>query len=278
MAQKVAYISCPARGGSTFVQFVLSNHPEIVGLGELFRVVTDANSKRHQHWEGISCSCGAIASNCEFWSKLLPPESRDANDLSTEDVLKQFGKSFPGKILVDSSKNGDQIDRYQADPNVDLKVILLVRDYRGWVLSALKYQKMFRDKDIYQNHRIVFTNNRILMSYRWLYSTYKRMRMFRRKNIDVLYVYYENIVFDTDRQLTRINEFLGVDNTEWSPVIEQSNCHEVYGNSSMRSDAKKSSSIYYDSTWLGDARMALYSVLLLPASLFSTWMARTTRN
>ncbi len=276
MKQKIAYIYSPARSGSTFLQFLLSNHPDMIGLGELYRVVQDINHKSEEIWDGIDCSCGSVAADCDFWSELVR-RADSAPPITAGDVVGRFAQKFPDKVLIDSSKNGDEIDRYLANDQVELKMIILVRDYRGWVLSALKYNRLRREKSSGTGNSLSFTYNRVIMSYRWLYSTAKRMMVARRKNIDVLHVYYENLVFDTEKQTQRINEFLGIDATEMRLDVKPENSHELYGNSSLRSDSRKSSSIVYDMTWLTDGRLAFYSVVLFPVSVFCSWLAQSTR-
>lgn len=274
--QKIAYIYSPARSGSTFLQFLLANHPDMIGLGELYRVVQDVNNKNVDIWDGINCSCGKVAADCEFWSELVRHDDV-TKPLVVNDVVNRFIEKYPNKILIDSSKNGDEVDRYLDNDEVQLKMILLVRDYRGWVLSALKYNRLRREKRNEIGSRFSISYNRVVMSYRWLYSTAKRMIVSKRKNIDVLHVYYENLVFDTEKQTQRINEFLGIDATEMRLDVKPENSHELYGNSSLRSDSKKSSSIVYDMTWLTDVRLALYAVVLFPVTIFCSWLARSTR-
>src|SRR5688500_770153 len=59
---KVIYITGAARSGSTVMDIVLGNHPEIVSVGELKNLVKSGWAR------GEYCSCGERAIGCPFWT------------------------------------------------------------------------------------------------------------------------------------------------------------------------------------------------------------------
>ena len=62
---KILYIAGYSRSGSTILDIILSNHPEITGVGEVTFLVEDwADSDRQ-------CSCGMPYQKCEFWKGLF---------------------------------------------------------------------------------------------------------------------------------------------------------------------------------------------------------------
>ena len=61
---QLVYITSQVRSGSTVLEHLLASWPGTVGLGELARL--------DQHLtQGLTCGCGALAADCEWWSKVL---------------------------------------------------------------------------------------------------------------------------------------------------------------------------------------------------------------
>ena len=59
---RVLYIAGAGHSGSTFLDIMLSNHPDIFGAGEL------ANLPRGGWIDDEYCTCGRRANDCPFWS------------------------------------------------------------------------------------------------------------------------------------------------------------------------------------------------------------------
>lgn len=68
---KVVYICSDVRSGSTLIDMILSQHPEITSIGEghhLHDYFNDINFSKIQ--DGLCCTCGKNIHQCEFWQKI----------------------------------------------------------------------------------------------------------------------------------------------------------------------------------------------------------------
>lgn len=164
---RVIFIAGSVHSGSTILDVVLGNHPELQGTGEL--------SNLHKVWQkNHYCSCGARVQACPFWSDVVQMwrERMNGDALANYGQLQvryeksrsipiiaiaalfgshsfvryrcyNFGlfsaiKDVSGKsILVDSSKRPIRALALSFISGIDLRVIHLVRDGRGvaWSFS-----------------------------------------------------------------------------------------------------------------------------------------------
>ena len=164
---RVIFIAGSVHSGSTILDIVLGNHPELQGTGEL--------SNLHKVWQkNHYCSCGVKVQACPFWSDVVQMWREELNGDALTDygqlqvryeksrsiafiaVAALFGshsferyrrynfglfsaiKNVSGKsILVDSSKRPIRALALSLVSGIDLRVIHLVRDGRGvaWSFS-----------------------------------------------------------------------------------------------------------------------------------------------
>lgn len=165
---RVIYIAGSGRSGSTVLATLLGGHPDLVSVGELERLPTDA-------WiENQYCACGRRADACGFWSAvrerwadvipdvepsqlvklqrrftrrgslprlLLPPRTRGRRFRRFETTTAALLRAIAGEAgvdgIVDSSKSPVRALALARMEAVDLRVIHLVRDGRG-VLASLR--------------------------------------------------------------------------------------------------------------------------------------------
>jgi len=270
----VVYILSPTRSGSTFLQFLLGGHSEIVGIGEVSHVLreyckTTSSSKITSH-----CTCGMQPGLCPFWGSVLKDLSSLSLQAGFTQILGQFDKIFSDKILLDSSKSSVFFEDYYLahlhstnDQQLRLKILFLVRDFRGWVMSIKKHQL----KSGLSN---LWNTNIIINSYRWLYTSVKRLYRVRKYNIPFLPVYYEHLVFDTENQMQRIYDFLGLPPTSFT--LSPTKVHELYGSPTMKSDPRKLSGVVYDAEWMQNWWFFLLGPLFVPPVLFNSIYAKST--
>ncbi len=165
----VLYVMGYGRSGSTILDILLQQHPDVFGagaLGELFDWVE----------EGRTCACGTPATECPTWRPVLDELEREG--LSPADVRRiqrsvETRRAFPllmgdllgrrtrqrygdaldavlravfeqsgARVVVDSSKAGPRyvgravaLSRFSS---FDVKVLHLVRDGRGVAWSMMK--------------------------------------------------------------------------------------------------------------------------------------------
>ncbi len=171
---RVVYIMGAGRSGSTLLDALLGNHPDVVSVGELTNL----------HFAGWSngeyCACGKQGNVCEFWSEVLREwKQRDASADVVDYIAMQkrfesfrfFGwirwvrffrerffrsrrfqrflhqtenlyaaiRQVSGKsIIVDSSKNPLRACLLSLIPGIDLRIVHLVRDGRAVAWSRKK--------------------------------------------------------------------------------------------------------------------------------------------
>ena len=165
---KIIYILGYGRSGSTILNALLDQHPELTGVGELVNLVC-------QGWlEDGYCACGRPASTCPFWTRVKEAWCERANIKdpahywalqrrssgyssvlpfagnigdkertraflhSTKALLDAIGEVSGCQTLVDSSKVPGWLLTLARLPDVDLRVIHLIRDGRGAVWSLGK--------------------------------------------------------------------------------------------------------------------------------------------
>lgn len=271
----IVYILCPARSGSTFLQFLLSNHEKIVGIGELNEVLKKYCGNTESLSKSVTCSCGNPAKLCLFWGPIL----KNIDSIKPKDgfieILQYFKKRFPDKILLDSSKSGTFLEDFYLNTlrpcdsqNIHIKLLFLIRDFRGWSTSIKKH-------NLRLNRNKIWKNSIIVNSYRWLFTSLKWFRKVQRLNIPFLPVYYENLVFDLDSQLKRIYNFLNLnylDANVYSPI----ETHELFGSPSLKSDPEKMTNIVYDTEWMKNYFFFLIGPTLFPPALFNSIYASST--
>ncbi len=160
---KLLYIAGYGRSGSTVLDVVLGNHPDVVSAGELTYLIED--------WKAAdrSCACGSPYTNCEFWKELAEGVSiskkmakiirkiehrratlsvlTDTIAAEAKEEYRRFQKSLfsylkeagGASIVLDSSKSaGDAAMRFYALSEIagfDVHVLHLVRDGRATMAS-----------------------------------------------------------------------------------------------------------------------------------------------
>lgn len=167
---RVLYILGCGRSGSTILDTILGNHPEMESVGEASHVARDA-------WLGNGyCACGALGSRCSFWKDVGQRWKDRVGQVDVADYVKlirevETGHSGPRGLLrqarrdnprvldygrltgemlgsirdasgkewiVDSSKGPSRALALAMIPGVELRVIHLVRDCRGVAWSRKK--------------------------------------------------------------------------------------------------------------------------------------------
>lgn len=168
---RVLYILGCGRSGSTILDTILGNHPDVESVGEASNVARDA-------WRGHGyCACGELGSQCAFWKdvekrwkervgqvdvadyvKIIqevenghsgprgllrhPPRRENSRLLEygrlTGEMLGAIRDASGKKWIVDSSKGAARALALAMIPGVQLRLVHLVRDCRGVAWSRKK--------------------------------------------------------------------------------------------------------------------------------------------
>lgn len=295
---RVVYIAGVGRSGSTVLDSVLGNHPHIQSVGELSRLASDA-------WvQNFYCSCGRRSQECPFWlavheawcdlngnfsvqeyieTQNKVEQVRHMPSLTRESwkktetfrvyaeqtllLLKAIQKVSGCNTIVDSSKGLERAFVLSLIPEIDLRVIQLVRDPRGVVWSHKKaftkdlQNGLPRDIDSQPAWRAALYWCRINLQADWL-----RKRLGPEK---ALLLRYEDFMQQTLPVLQKIGNFIGVDLMNVQRVIDEGRelffDHTIAGN---RVRMKGKLELKFDQEW----RQKLSSKDRRITELLSGWL------
>lgn len=166
----IIYIIGTGRSGSTVLDTILGSAESAVGVGEL------RNLHRAYHASDHTCSCGARASECEYWSKVLlewtdsqgslvdldryealrvrterparalfrclVPSLRSPLSASygalTASLFETIARVSKAAFVIDSSKTPARALVLVAGIGLEVRIVHLVRDSRGYVWSRVR--------------------------------------------------------------------------------------------------------------------------------------------
>ncbi|MBI2711045.1 MAG: sulfotransferase [Actinobacteria bacterium] len=233
----VLFIGGGGRNGSTLLERMLAEVPDVAALGEV----------RHLPSRGLladeRCSCGEPFSACPWWTKVgtaafggwdrvdgaawaaaqeaadrhrrlpglarLRPGSGDRNVKTVTEHLEALydgaRASTGAPVLVDSSKHASTAALVRLVPSVELRVVNLVRDPRGVAHSWTKVV-----------HRPEAGQSELMPRYRpartalWWDGVHASLAALRALGVPVLGARYEDLVTDPRGQLARIVDFAGL--------------------------------------------------------------------
>jgi len=241
--QRVVYIMGVGRSGSTVLDKILSNHPDIQSGGELCHL------PRHGWFRDVFCSCGQRGNACEFWSAIrrecvrragsdlvgaykalidkmetrrrwLPTLSGGLRPSSSQ--FQQYAemtrallasiRTVSGKpVIVDASKRCTRALALARIPQIDLRVIHLVRDVRG-VAWSLKKRLVLNDRAGIPHCQKPLSAWHSALGWivRNLQSARVRRRLPAARSIRIR---YEDLVSDPAATLAKVGRLIDVDLT-----------------------------------------------------------------
>ena len=243
--KKVAYIYGMGYSGSTLLDLVLGLHSRMVGFGELYAFFEE----RHADFAHDFCSCGHVLDDCEFWGRFHEEYMKVCERTYTEKYrmfLNHVNEVYGSEtIVIDSSKVPRGRDnlielRDELKDEIDLRVIYLLRDVRGFSLSARKYKK----------EDGLFYGNLMLLQANWWRRNVLLKRRLERTGLPSIQLGYEELCIETRKALQWICDFIGIAFEEsMLGAPAESRSHVVYGNR-MKNLASRTTSIQYDYTWM----------------------------
>ncbi|NBB91748.1 MAG: hypothetical protein GVY32_01095 [Gammaproteobacteria bacterium] len=233
MKTRVLFIGGCGRSGSTLLSVFLNAHPGMVSVGEL---------KFLPEWiaRDAPCTCGRPVSACEFWRDIAAglagrrrAESGESGESATRlgdeelsEVIEAVRDRTGCRVIVDSSKTVADLDRLKRREDIDLYVIHLVRDGRGYLRSRTKPVKHSTVRPEVQE-----PVSAVKAIGRWLATNLEYSRQDARLPPDrLMRVRYEDFVRDPESELARICGFVGL---EFDPAMLEDgmhDCHDIGGN------------------------------------------------
>jgi hypothetical protein len=268
-SRKLLLIRGLGHSGTTILDLALGAHPRMVGLGEAARILRRPlpgeehrgpaqlrAELRHQR----VCTCGATAAQCPVWGDLL--EWLPAHDhLPLADKFRRLMEavSFAGvqaghadDWLVDSYQDDLELPS-QSFPDLDVRVVFLVRDVRSWVHSRVRDRRN-KGKSLLGVRNVV----------RWCRVNRRFERELQRCGKPVFPLGYEELALAPDQALGRLCEWLGLEFSEamLTPGLA-SGSHILSGNR-VRFDPQKTRQIRYDASWLQAPAWPASAALIWP--------------
>jgi Sulfotransferase family len=243
---RIIYIGGVEHNGSTFLGAVLGNHPDIECVGEL-------TSLARQGWLGQEyCACGQPIAECSFWeavqNRWVDLTGRDPQllvDLESDfDRHRRFFRlfkeeRFPSnrfhdyadqtytlflaiqqisekKIIADTSKRFSRALALSMIPDIDLRIIHLVRDARGVAYSWSKPSRPKQRSWLDSSFRWNVTNLAFeIVKKKVESSCWMRLR-------------YEDLIKEPFDTVRRIGEFVDVDLIDLAKSLSQGKMLNTY--------------------------------------------------
>lgn len=251
--------------GSTILDLALGAHPSVIGLGEAVRLLQKPRPGEEQRGpaqlrgelrHSRRCTCGVPACDCPVWGPVL--EWLPAHDdlPLTQKLQRLTGQlaAAPGseaiRWVVDSYQDDLELPQLQAE-DVEIRVILLVRDARSWVHGRCRKGEGGPLKAW-------------LTLARWLRINRRFERRLERCGKPVFRLGYEELALAPEAALARLCGWLDL---PFEPAMltpgEASKSHILAGNR-IRFDRQRCSRIAYDGGWLASELAASRYATLLP--------------
>lgn len=229
---RVIYICGYGRSGSTILDILLGNSSELLGAGEL------GNLPKRVWPNDEYCSCGTRVQSCAFWSEVVATWQRQTPTASIEryreiqirqerrwsgrrgddfgryreltaGLIAAIGAVSGKRVVVDSSKIPARGLALAAIPEIDLRVVHLVRDGRGVAWSLLKPKAKNEAAGI---EKSLPPRSVVRTAVRWGLTNLLAERLCTRVGpARSIRVRYEDLIAAPERTLAAIGAVAGVD-------------------------------------------------------------------
>jgi hypothetical protein len=245
MRRKLAYIACLPHSGSTLLNLLLGQHPEMIGLGGIDSVMQWMVRAPGEVAAQI-CSCGETVEGCPYWKEVLaaahasPPRTLvERYDLALAVFERVFG---PAAWPVDASQIRQPLTALAGQPNLDLRVLFLARDFRSAVVSIVDLKR--RRKRLRRPGFLLALE----AAWRWRRENARIVAALRQTGLPRLPIGYEELCLSLGPTFGRTCAFLEVTPCQPSREVHAGSSHSFVGNC-MRKQSSKAQMIY-DYRWM----------------------------
>lgn len=238
---RVLYIGGYGRSGSTLLEKILGQFPELLPLGEM-RHVWNRSFR-----DNSPCSCGAPFQACEFWSEVVREAFGSAASFDVDHIIRLkrsvdrialipwLARSIPKPagafgerlsrytttlralyeaiqrvaspvMVVDSSKDPSHAFVLATIPTIELSVVHLVRDSRA---VAFSWTRKKRRSAPTEQDQFMPTFGPIASSFRWNAYNYP-FHMLRRR-VNYLFLRYETLLQEPKDTILGLLGFAGIE-------------------------------------------------------------------
>lgn len=182
----VVYIRSLAYSGTTWVNLVLGCHPDAFALGVPDRIWTGGADVAER-------LCSVDGAACEFWPRYFEHWRGEKNAMS---LLAEVARA---RVILLNNINMNLLNEQVAKDDVDLRYMVVLRDGRANVTSALRHTpELFHDR--YHAMRT------------WLKPAWENLfNGLPRDESRLLVIKYEDMVHTPTETIARIGDFLDLD-------------------------------------------------------------------
>ena len=247
----LVYIVSASHSGSTALSLLLGTHSLMVNLGEV------ATTFSRWHDEQHICTCGCRAEECVVWGTEERYGHHDTVLYDKYNLLIDRCRSvYPASpYLVDASKDIEILGSIKERIDADIKVILLIRDPRGYI-SSIKRKNADKKKGIMA--RLTLSHSYLLRY--WLKINSKFHRYLKEREFPCLKITYEDLCLNSKATLSRVSEFLDLQPPLVHTSLTNSTSHILRGNG-MRFQQRLLEGIQYDYRWMNETDHLHYPLL-----------------
>ena len=257
MRRKVVYLASLPHSGSTLLNLTLGQHPEMIGLGgieEVMRWIVRAPGEV----AGQLCSCGVLVGACRYWKEVLaatealrPQATADRYRVALDVFAAVFG---PEVWAVDASQVHEPLAELAGQPEFDVRVLSLTRDFRSAIVSIVDLKRRRRPR---RRPRFFLA---MAAARRWRRENDRIAAALRATRLPSLRVGYEEFCLSLDASFGRICAFLGIAPIQPTREVHAGRNHSFVGND-MRKQAAKAR-VSYDYRWMTRSAWGLPGLLV----------------
>lgn len=207
--KQIVYILSTNYAGSHFLALMLASHSRCASVGEVHRF------RRKVKRREVCMLCGS-----DDICPVFKGVSYDTLPRLYDIIFSNLKESNPNiRTVIDNSKKTAWAKKYLYNGAYELKFIHLIRDPRAlirrWMINNDSAEKRRKKRFQLARHNLFLApwilsgSDVALFAYKWLVDNRRITRFLETNGLDYRIVTYRDIARDTDRQVSRIVEWMG---------------------------------------------------------------------
>ena len=257
---QIVYVLGLGRSGTTALNLLLGLDERLLCLGSMPHSSAELEVKVKRN---IRCSCGDSVSDCVFWARFNGLVDSSDGDFCVE-VMRRAADLEGVEVLVDASKSIDRlthwIDVANSNPDIELKIVNLVRDVRGYTQSITNRANSSISRIPKVLRKFVYP---FWIPFQWARAVRTHREFLESNDYVAIRLSYESMCFETAEFLDQLYRVIGLSVPEVDSDLRKSYAHDSSEKSLM---FKRTGVIKFDYKWfLYPFKSSLY--LFIPQAL-----------